>query len=508
MTPSGVDTVRMYRWDGANWRPDGVVPIPELPGIGRGGGLLQPVKLTGSGAPDFTLVGYGADTRWFSVVSRIGGRWHAVPFAYGGGTVAIDAYGVRAGLVRAEANACGCAVGPETYSWFRFESTRFVPTSPPGPAPVCNGASLNGAERLEGPYQATDPLLGHLASAFIVIRFACQDGWALADGSQAGKPGLALYQQQGRGWLKVAVGSTTALGRYGDEFALPRSVLLTLAAKIDQVLAPAPRFTQYMPSALPVPKSPASDRTPAEIEVRPGMSYTDSWSSYTAANQNWFVALLESSRRRAGREVTLDADVFRWQRSAWVPEGNVHLELTSSHPESGVEFVSTASLTGATDYVVDASRDPSRKVVISNVGGKWHVILFQTGGRTTAAIDGNGSSNPHVILSDTRTRRLVYRFRNDRLEIVRDQPLPGCGVAALSKRLLGRVRFTRSACAYGWALALGIQKHKPVAVLFSFYNNRWMVYDSTAPANIYSRFGSGGAIAPWLLAALTQGVRH
>jgi len=197
------------------------VPIPELPGIGRGGGSLQPVKLTGSGAPDFTLVGYGADTRWFSVVSRIGGRWHAVPFAYGGGTVAIDAYGVRAGLVRAEANACGCAVGPETYSWFRFESTRFVPTSPPGPAPVCNGASLNGAQRLEGPYQATDPLLGHLASAFIVTRFACQDGWALADGSQAGKPGLALYQQQGRGWLKVAVGSTTALGRYGDEFRAP-----------------------------------------------------------------------------------------------------------------------------------------------------------------------------------------------------------------------------------------------------------------------------------------------
>src|SRR4029077_18994229 len=107
---------------------------------------LAVASLSRNGAPDFTVGASGADTRWFGVVSRINGRWRMVPFDYRSGlTTAIDAAGVYDGLVHAEANPCGCALGPETYSWYRFNGRIFVPTNPPGAAPACTPNGLADA---------------------------------------------------------------------------------------------------------------------------------------------------------------------------------------------------------------------------------------------------------------------------------------------------------------------------------------------------------------------------
>ena len=52
-----------------------------------------------------------------SVVSDIGGRWHAVPFEYGYGRT-LEVNGVPAGkLVQTEVNACGCAGGRALRAW-------------------------------------------------------------------------------------------------------------------------------------------------------------------------------------------------------------------------------------------------------------------------------------------------------------------------------------------------------------------------------------------------------
>jgi len=74
--------VRVFRWDSTGWELAGVVDVRALPSI-REGGFVSAVSLTRSGAPDFTLSTYGADTHWFSVIAFRGGKWRLVPFDYG-----------------------------------------------------------------------------------------------------------------------------------------------------------------------------------------------------------------------------------------------------------------------------------------------------------------------------------------------------------------------------------------------------------------------------------------
>ena len=101
-----------------------------------GGGSITVASLTGPPGPDFVVRSFGADTNWLSVVSDVGGTWHAVPFDYGyGPTVAIDAAGVHGHLVETEADGCGCATGPETYTWEIYRDGAFRPTGPRGRPP-------------------------------------------------------------------------------------------------------------------------------------------------------------------------------------------------------------------------------------------------------------------------------------------------------------------------------------------------------------------------------------
>ena len=98
-----------------------------------------------------------------------------MPFDYGyGPTVAIDAAGVHGHLVETETNGCGCALGPETYTWEIYSKGAFRPTAPPGPAPTCSPDALASA---------ADPA-GLLGLAF--TRASCADGWALGTGTAPG----------------------------------------------------------------------------------------------------------------------------------------------------------------------------------------------------------------------------------------------------------------------------------------------------------------------------------
>src|SRR5207249_7880601 len=112
----GETRVRVYRWSDGAWKLRAIVA----------GGLgpnqwINAVSLTGSHDPDFAILGCGAaDTICLSVVSDVGGRWHAVPFEYGYGE-ALEVNGLPVGhLVETKVNACACAGGPSTSMYERY----------------------------------------------------------------------------------------------------------------------------------------------------------------------------------------------------------------------------------------------------------------------------------------------------------------------------------------------------------------------------------------------------
>ncbi|HMC70397.1 MAG TPA: hypothetical protein VKJ07_14675, partial [Mycobacteriales bacterium] len=166
--------VRVYRWSGAVWELRGTVTGDDL----SPSQWIKAASLTGSRDPDFAIQGCGAgDTNCLSVVSDVGGHWHAVPFVYGYGR-AMQVNGLPAGhLVETEVNACGCAGGPSTFMYERYHAGAFVPAEPPGRPPDCRPSSLAAVAD------------GWQVQVLRFERAACADGWALAVGTGAGFSG-------------------------------------------------------------------------------------------------------------------------------------------------------------------------------------------------------------------------------------------------------------------------------------------------------------------------------
>ncbi|MGO9657616.1 MAG: hypothetical protein ACLP7F_04545 [Acidimicrobiales bacterium] len=214
--------VSIYRWGQDGWTLQGR-PIGMPSGQLAGGGSITVASLTGPPGPDFVVRSFGADTNWLSVVSDVGGTWHAVPFDYGyGPTVAIDAAGVHGHLVETEADGCGCATGPETYTWEIYRDGAFRPTGPPGPAPACSPPALASA---------ADPA-GLLGLAFTAA--SCADGWALGTGDGPGYANgfVALFEQQRGEWQTVNIDDGTALGHYPEIYDVPLTLLDRLGSRI------------------------------------------------------------------------------------------------------------------------------------------------------------------------------------------------------------------------------------------------------------------------------------
>ncbi len=214
----------IYRWGRGAWAAPGWTGSDAKRATGRRrvghGSIAHQVD-----GPDFVVSSFGADTNWLSVVSDAGGTWHAVPFDYGyGPTIAIDAAGVHGHLVETETDGCGCAAGPETYTWEIYAGGTFHPTAPPGPAPTCGPDALASA---------ADPA-GLLDLAF--TRASCADGWALGTGTAPGYANgfVGLFEQQRNGWQPVNIDDGAALGRDPLIYDIP----LTLLDRIGSALGP------------------------------------------------------------------------------------------------------------------------------------------------------------------------------------------------------------------------------------------------------------------------------
>ena len=141
--------LRMYRWQSGAWVLDGTVRLPAgLGAPGQAGGELSSTSVTGGIAPDFTAHVVGADTQWFALAARRGGRWRMVPFddQFGPRNPYTFAYGASHGLIHGVFDACGCAGGRTTEQWYRYVRGLFVPISPPGQPAVCSATALSSAQ--------------------------------------------------------------------------------------------------------------------------------------------------------------------------------------------------------------------------------------------------------------------------------------------------------------------------------------------------------------------------
>lgn len=470
-TTNAVNQVRIFRWDATRWAPSGVVEVPALPSISEGG-FISAVSLTRSGAPDFTLNTYGADTHWFSVIARRHGKWQLVRFDYGyGPTTAIDAWGTKDHLVRAEANGCGCASGPETYAWYRFDGWIFVPTDPPSGPAACTNSSLESAAFLPYAPQLSptfsrgerQQFRAHLS----VARSACADGWALA--TIRGRSTVALFEQRDGHWLRDLVGAPKEIRNPPVGFAIPDSLLWTLASRIGVSLGRRPTEPHYSVNNSSY-RPPAWERGAVSVPVIPGSSYTDTRVVYRR-HQKWFAIALEPSRATK-RHHHLDVYIYRWRKGSWIRDGEVSTDFTTPHPEGPVfwpqeEWVGGAAPGFSFSPTVSTG---AWKLVISKAGGAWHVVPFRTAHGNATTVDVDYGTRTHFYSYVSAHRYVLYRYRSGTLVPGDAQTDPPCDRHILAPR---RWKSPKFACSYGWALVTGTRGDRRKLDVFRAVGGRW-----------------------------------
>lgn len=504
-------TVHIYRWDGASWHQVGHVRGP-LPASGGDSGLGRPARLTGR-TPDFTVRAGGADTQWFEVIARIRGKWQAAKFDYGRGpTAAIDARGVYGHLVRAQANGCGCAAGPETYTWYRFNGRLFVPTTPPGRGPACSASALDGAGRITGGF-SRDPVLKHLGEPFSVSRFACADGWAIATGTRQGKRELAIFEQQGNRWLEAEVGPAKGIAR-SLEVAIPNSLLSALGMRIHHHFGrPHANGPSVWPQRTVKEKQPTPATSPVRLVVKPETIYQESWWGCCGpASHRWFAVSLQP-RHPDGRRSTIHVVIYRWRHHGWGRRGSVHIEFRPAHREGGLELTETP-LTGSRPrgFQLQTFAWPGWTTEIGRVRGHWRVIPFQSGHSVVTAGEGVTSSGsptsgkPRFVYVPGREALTAYRYRHGVFLPAWTRPFASCVPAALMKRPGVNAELTRSSCGYGYALAVGTAKGSHVTAAFSDLDGRGWRHQLTARTRRLS--AAAGSIPSWVLKVLERRLRR
>jgi hypothetical protein len=226
--------VKIFQLVGSRWSLVGKVTLRKVGYFFDAGkdslSELRLASITGGSDPDFVVNTSGADTRWFSLLSDVGGRWHALSFDYGSTpTTGIDALGIHDHFVVAETDTCefSCAGGPETYAWLRFDGSRFVPTEPPGPSSPCNSRVMTGVVRADG------------ADDVWIRRVACEDGWAVAKGVGKHGPVFGVFDEIHGKWFEMALNDSGKAGVVPrgaiDEFytfAIPYSLTRQLCGEV------------------------------------------------------------------------------------------------------------------------------------------------------------------------------------------------------------------------------------------------------------------------------------
>jgi hypothetical protein len=339
--------VRIYRWSGARWELSATVRGALGPSA-----WIYPESLTGSADPDFAIEGCGAgDTNCLSVVSDIGGRWHAVPFEYGYGT-SLEVNGVPAGsVVDTEVDACSCAAGPTTTTTEAYRDGLFQPVFAPGQHPDCTAAKLT---------TVADPFF---VQVLAFERTSCAGGWALAVGTGAGFSGpvVGLFARApgGHGWQLVTLDEGTALPAVPAIYDVPLALLERLASPLGAELEPGVEAAKLI----------------ASLQARYRFYWPQQDGIVIAGGSDWLIAPVPAGHAPNGYSpYPAAAAIYRWSGKGWVLDARVaHLPEAMNIDWNGGWFVSVPA--GAPNAVAFAVADSESKTtsVITNAGGRWHV---------------------------------------------------------------------------------------------------------------------------------------
>jgi hypothetical protein len=331
----------VYRWSGSQFGR-----VATIRGDFVDVRWLSAVDLTGSPDPDFALEGCGAgDNNCLTVISDVGGRWHAIPFEYGYRT-SVEVNGVPQGhLVWTELDDCGCAGGPSSFTWERFSHGVFAPTDPPGGPIPCDPRTLELAAE---PQQVQ------------LVEFnysTCAAGWAIAIGRASGLSGraVALFSRGSRGqsWELMALDNGNDLPAVPAYWDVPLSLLETLTARFGSVLAP--------------------ESSAARLIAGLHTTWPDQNGIVDEHGSRWLVAPIRLHPNGATSEVELR--VYRWNGTVWrlagpIPRAPAALDLAST----GGWFAPAATTGGAVAFrVVGSDVTFRRPAVVTNAGGRWHV---------------------------------------------------------------------------------------------------------------------------------------
>jgi hypothetical protein len=352
--------VRIYRWSGGAWRLDGTVSGELGPSQ-----WIHAASLTGSRDPDFAIEGCGAgDTNCLSIVSNIGGRWHAVPFEYGYGRTS-EVNGVPAGhLVETEVDACSCAGGPSTWTYERYEHGVFRPTNPPWRSLECSASSL------------TTAAYAWQVQIFEFDRVACVGGWALAVGTGNGFDGpvVGLFvntSYHGPHWQVMTLDDGLSLPAAPAIYDLPLSLLRRLGSRIGASLEP----------------QLAAARLIARLQTQYHFFWPQQNGIVPAAGMKWLIAEVPDGRPPNNYSAyPVAAVIYRWAGSSWRVEGRIHrpghnlnvnwsggwFTAVPTRSSSSVAFELVGSCCTTTGWSVAENAHSTGR--ITNAGGAWHVV--------------------------------------------------------------------------------------------------------------------------------------
>jgi hypothetical protein len=346
--------IRIFRWTARAWRLNGTVVGNDLSPTR----WIQPASLTKSPAPDFAIEGCGAgDTNCLSVISRVGGHWHALWFEYGWGRTH-EVNGLPAGhKVEILVDACSCAGGPSTWTYERYYNGEFRPVNPPGATPDCSASSLESTAYM---WQVQVLHFDHVA---------CAAGWALAVGTGTGFSGtvVALFDRvyHKSQWQLMTLDNGLALPAAPSVYDVPLPLLLQLGREAGSpVLAP----------------QMAAARLIARLQVTRHFYWPQQEGLVAAAGALWLIAVVPTGKAANNYSPSpVGAVIYLWNGSQWVEEGRIaHLPKAMNIDWYGGWFVSVPTRdTSSVAFAAGPDSGKPPKTVITNAGGKWHVGVLR-----------------------------------------------------------------------------------------------------------------------------------
>jgi hypothetical protein len=292
-------------------------------------------------------------------------------------------------------------------------------------------------------------------------RANCAQGWGLA----AGPNKLDLFRLRGGEWSEVDMGAPGVIvGASPLEFA----TVGTSPALLEELARPFGLSVRELVDAGALVEELAGH----EARLKADGAYQSS-NVLSARGQTWFVLSGPDASTSANASVTASpypdgtVRIYRWSSAGWAQQGVVEGWFG---PIGGCCGIAAVSLTGSRDpdfaLMGGGAADTNWLAVVSDAGGRWHLVPFDYGYSDTTVVNGEPGARgvyTQVDASSAAGGPTTGLFETYQDGVFRPANPPGpsapCSLSALQTAAdpgqLAVLELTKSACADGWALAVG-----------------------------------------------------